>query len=507
MSERKTALLLSLALLFCYAYIFPRWADWNQNSRLDLTLAIVEQGTFAIDDYYTNTGDYAVYGGHIYTDKAPGTSFLAVPVYFAFRQVADTPPARALLKRLSSTEALAATLREGGTGLLEEKVYFAAALYVATFTTVSLPSALLGGLLYLSLGRILESRRRRVVLVLAYGLATVVFPYSSVFYGHQIAAVFLFAAFVLLYRMRRGELGLGWLWAVGGLMGLAVLVEFPALFPTAGLGLYALWFLRERLGTANRRGLVAALARVGLAGLPFALLLGYYNNACFGSPFTSSYKYLGKFPEISNTGFLGFSKPSLEALWGITFSPYRGLFFMSPFLLLALPGFWYGLRDRRWRAEAVLLLGIVLAQFGLISAWYDWRGGFALGPRNLLITLPFLSVAIAFALRSWQGRGLALTGGLMLLSFGITWVISVSGQELAPITIANPLVDFFWPKFARGDIARNLGMALGLKSWASLILPLLVIGGTLWITCRNAPLGGTVAGRPLRREASPSASP
>ena len=62
--ERRFALLF-LGFLFCYAYFFPRWAEWNQNSRMDLTLAIVEQGRFAIDDYYENTGDYAVYGDHV----------------------------------------------------------------------------------------------------------------------------------------------------------------------------------------------------------------------------------------------------------------------------------------------------------------------------------------------------------------------------------------------------------------------------------------------------------
>jgi hypothetical protein len=29
-----------LTLLVCYSYFFPRWADWNQNSRMRLTMAI-----------------------------------------------------------------------------------------------------------------------------------------------------------------------------------------------------------------------------------------------------------------------------------------------------------------------------------------------------------------------------------------------------------------------------------------------------------------------------------
>lgn len=471
MKDKPTTIVIFITLLACYAYFFPRWAEWNQNSRMDLTMAIVEQGTFIIDDYYENTGDYAMYDGHIYTDKAPGTSFLGVPTYWAFKTVAGTAPVESLLERLSSTSAFADTLREGGTGLLEDKVYFAAALYAVTFVTVSLPSALLGALLFSFLGRILASRWQRVGLVLAYGLATVVFPYSTVFYGHQIAAVLLFAAFVLLYRLRQGEVGERALWGVGGLIGLAVLVEFPALFPAIALGLYAWWFLPRKRN----------LYKVVLTGLPFALLLGFYNYTSFGSPFTSSYKYLATFSVISNTGFLGFTRPRWEAFWGVTFSPYRGLFFLSPFTLLAIPGFYYFVR--RWRAEGLLLLGIVVAQLGLISAWYDWRGGFAIGPRNLLPILPFLVVSIAFCLRAWQDRPSlkAMAWGAAALSFGLTWVASTAGQDFAPITYQNPLLDFFWPKFADGDITRNLGMALGLRSWFSLLPLWFIVGGLLWI--------------------------
>ena len=484
MNRLRTYLLeicIFLTLLFCYGYFFPRWAEWNQNSRMDLTLAIVEQGTFVIDDYYENTGDYAVYGGHVYTDKAPGTSFLGVPAYAAFRLLAQTPPVQFALRKLAASSALQETLREGGSGLLEEKVYFAAALYFTTFFTVALASALLGVLLYRFLGRITPDGGQpqrlplRFLLVLGYGLGTIVFPYSTVFYGHQIAAATLFAAFVVLYRIRHGEMGINWLWLVGALVGLTVLVEFPALVASTLLGLYALWFL------PRKRDLVRLIG----GGLPFALLLGFYNYSCFGSPFASSYRYLGRFPEISRTGFLGFGMPKWEALWGITFSPYRGLFVLSPFLLLALPGFWAFIRDRDWRAGGVLSAGIVGAQLLLISCWYDWRGGFAIGPRNLLLVLPFFLLGVAFFLRAWREWLWArvLFGGLLLLSCVVTGIASTSGQAFPPIAIANPLVEFFWPHFVAGHITRNLGMALGLRAWWSLLPPvLLVILSAIWFS-------------------------
>ena len=61
-----------------YAY-FYQGGGWNQNSRFDLTRALVEQGTASIDDYQANTGDKARVNGRFYCDKAPGVSFLAVP--------------------------------------------------------------------------------------------------------------------------------------------------------------------------------------------------------------------------------------------------------------------------------------------------------------------------------------------------------------------------------------------------------------------------------------------
>jgi hypothetical protein len=60
----KREVSLFLVLLFCYAYFQPKWADWNQNSRIDLTLALIEQRTVTIDRYYQNTGDYAYFNGH-----------------------------------------------------------------------------------------------------------------------------------------------------------------------------------------------------------------------------------------------------------------------------------------------------------------------------------------------------------------------------------------------------------------------------------------------------------
>src|ERR671918_2443203 len=75
------------ALVFgAYAYFYQA-GGWNQNSRFDLTRALVEDGTSRIDASHKNTGDKAKREGHYYCDKAPGVSWLGVPAYAAARAV------------------------------------------------------------------------------------------------------------------------------------------------------------------------------------------------------------------------------------------------------------------------------------------------------------------------------------------------------------------------------------------------------------------------------------
>ena len=144
---RRSAIIFCL-LLVCYAYTLPRWADWSQNSRLDLVLAIVDDGTVSIDRYVTNTGDYAIYRGRSYTDKPPGLSLLALPAYMALSPILDLPPVAERLQSLGSAGALESSLRTEGSGLREDKLRIALAQYLLTLLAVATPAAALGAIFY-----------------------------------------------------------------------------------------------------------------------------------------------------------------------------------------------------------------------------------------------------------------------------------------------------------------------------------------------------------------------
>lgn len=482
----REAKLLFVLLLLCYMYFFPRWADWGQNSKLDLTMAIVDQGTLMIDDYVHNTGDYAYYNGHYYSDKAPGTSFLGVLPYAAFKLVAQTPLMVGLMDAIHANPALAETLRPEGSGLLEDKVYQALALTVITFCIVSVPSALLGVVFY-RLARIFTPNRVYALLVtVVYGLATIAFPYSSILNGRQIAAVLVMTSFYLLLRMkisppilRREKVrGVG---LVGFLLGLALICDYPTALIIVGMGLYGL-----HVSTRSLRiyPLVAVLI-IGIAALPSVLLMATYNLAIFGTPLPVGYFYSTLYKDLHSIGFISLTYPKLDALYGLTFSPFRGLFYLSPVLLLAIPGLWVWWRSQRDRAEFMLSLWAIVSFFAFNSSSAMWWGGFAVGPAYLVPMIPFLALGLVFFLEHWGELLWArvLFIGLSVFSFFLIWAETIGGQSFPDLT-PNPLVTLSLPRLIAGDIARNLGMLLHLHSFASL-LPLMVMVLIIAISMRH----------------------
>jgi hypothetical protein len=473
---------LFLTLLLCYVYFFPRWADPNQNSRLDMVVAVVDDGTFQIDKYVENTVDYAKVGEHYYSDKAPGAAFLGIPVYAMLKKgFLDSSIMDSLMDRLADNEALKATLREGGTGLLEYKVRFAIAQVALTFVASALPTALMGALIYRLLARFTARQWPRILVVLGYGLLTPAFAYAGAFYGHQLSAACLFAVFYLVFVGMK-PLSTFSLLTVGLLLGYSVITEYPSILIVGILFLYTLYRLSDR-------------QRIGWVILPGALIAAgwmTYNTAIFGSPLELGYSYSELWTEQHHTGFMSLTWPHWEVIWGITFSPFRGLFVLSPLLLLATPGFVVWWRSGEHRPEFWVALTSAVIIFLFNSSSIMWWGGYAIGPRYLLPMLPFMALPIVFVFREWEDRMWMRVLSIVLFAWSLiaTWGLTLAEWAFPPETLHNPLVEYAWPNWQTGNIARNLGMFLHLPGILSL-LPLLVgvtaLLAALWFLSRQEP--------------------
>jgi hypothetical protein len=291
-ADKRVAGLLALLLACTFAY-FVGPPAWNQNSRLALTRALVEQGRVAIDDYHATTGDKSYRDGHFYSDKAPGVSLLAVVPYALFvveRKLTggELPDVR--------VQTLDPVIAAGGRApppaerlpgdVLVYNPAHRVALWWCRMVVISLPSVLAAVLMFLVLVR---ERSRGVALgiPLIWLLATPALGYACGFYGHQIVAALLVIAWALvrlgwpLDPARRG-------FVLGSLLGLAVACEYTSAPAIVLVLAWASW----------RAGLrVAAFAVLG--GIPWALLLAGYHAWAFGSPLATGYDfvYLEEFAE------------------------------------------------------------------------------------------------------------------------------------------------------------------------------------------------------------------
>ena len=213
----KVALAIGVVLLVSYGY-FYQGGGWNQNTRLDVIRAVTEHGTLRIDAYAANTGDRARFDGHLYSDKAPGQPLLALaPVALADRSCAHWYP-----DRLGTRDGFLA--------------------YVGTVATASLPAIVAALALYwlaLALG---VSVTGGAIGALAFGLATPMWAYATLFWSHALACaclVLAFAACVALGRERDARRRTVLAGAIGLAGGWAIITDYtvaPAVLIVVALG-------------------------------------------------------------------------------------------------------------------------------------------------------------------------------------------------------------------------------------------------------------------------------
>lgn len=392
--------------------VFPHFMSPNETSRWVTAAAVIDFHTIEVTPVIHAVGvrmdDLASYQGRLYSNKAPGGALAGLPAYVIARAIVGPPNPENIRTTLNAMRLLASTL----------------------------PSLFLALWLHIVARRLGCPARRARVAVVTLLFATPLFAYGLLFFAHALSAFTIFGAWALLFspsRSARNDV------LAGALIGLAVLSEYPMAIPAAAMLLCALPILRIRGGL-----LVAA------GGLPFALFLGLYNRAAFGSFFSLStaHEQSESFRELASSGVFGVGIPSIEYLTGLLADPSKGLFVLSPALLLAAGGLRPAWRSMP-RPAFLALLAVPLAILLTIAGYPNWHGGWTTGARYLVSALPFLALLLAFA------RDSLLEPILLGAS-----VVSVSLVSLVfpfvPPEYPAPWITFAWPILREGLIAPNL---------------------------------------------------
>ena len=428
-TRKRIEITLLVVTLLSFAYFYQA-ADHSTGSRFDLVRSILERGSLWIDGYCGfNTADIVELRSHIYSNKAPGGAFTG------------------LLPWLLVTSFLRIFLSEN-------QWFWAFATHLTTVFSVSLLSSVLVVLTYRFALRLGAGNARAVALALTLAFATILFPYATEFTAEPISALCVFASFYLLAWPGPGD-GTWRNLCAGLLAGWSVVCDYPTFVLAAGVGVYAIWKLWDW----------RKLAPFALGAGVCALVLALYNKFAFGNFFFLSYEaYMGaanagRFPEQS-VGFAGVTYPRLPILWDVLFGAQRGLYFCNPVLLLAFPGLYFFWRRSPHRAELTLIAYAIIS-FILFNGSYGnsiiyWGGGTATGPRHILSAVPFMVLAMAFLPKR-------LDPIFAFLAFASVFVMLMATaiEPHLPYEYDNPVQDFLWPAYLRGDLAYNKGAYFG----------------------------------------------
>jgi hypothetical protein len=188
-------------------------------------------------------------------------------------------------------------------------------------------------------------------------------------------------------------------------LGLAVATHITAI-------LFAPFFLAYAMNPYH--GSNRSIGGTMLAGVVFAtslglllVVLGYYNFVRFGSVLET-----GRTAD-PNVVYSGFVAP-WRGLKGLLFSGGKGIVWFCPAAVMGVLG-WRPF-CRKFRFLSIVILAAVVFRVCFIACRSDWSGGFCLGPRYLVMAVPFLMLPLAVAIAQWfqEGRRTAVIGFCVL---------------------------------------------------------------------------------------------
>lgn len=420
----KKVIIYILMLVFCvFLYTLTIRGNWNtpspvqidtelfnngqafetsqERSRYALILSLVNDGTFAIDNYASmGTPDIGLIGGHYYSFFPPGASVLAIPLYL-------------LGLKLGATQ-------------------------IFTFL-ISTIFAFLTILMIIKFARGLNMAWTTAIFTgLAFGFATNAWGYSVTLYAHLISAFLLLSGlYIATVKKHHSVFDAMIFWV---LYAVAVYIDFPNLFiflPIAIIFTFSgfnLEKIKNKISLSFKwKYLLTPFIFLGLMGL-----YGYYNYIHFGSPTVLS-NSIPRVKDLKTTvedatpedgresvGALE-TRNMLNGFQSFTVNQDRGIVIYSPVVLLSLFAL-FGAYKKLGLKEKIGLVVIPATCLTLYTMFGDPYGGWAFGSRYMIAVLPELCILAGFALNHLHKNF------FVKLIFTLVFLYSLGVSLLAPLT-------------------------------------------------------------------------
>ncbi|MFA7253153.1 MAG: hypothetical protein WC107_01200 [Patescibacteria group bacterium] len=379
----------------------------QERARYSLAEAIVRDKTLVLDNYADQAlPDIAYKDNHYYSVFPPGFSFLIAPALYLGDKIGQP--------------------------------------VIAVFAIPLLASILSAIFIYLiAVNHLQISKLSGLISAVVFSLTTISWSYSVTLYAHTTSALCLIAGIYFALNSVKGSAinhFLVWL-----LYGIAILIDYPnalIMLPVVGF-MFVTSFARDNKFIERKERMFLqfrfASTYTILPFLLLALALAFYNIKTFGEWTALAHNF--RVTNLIENGEVTYQflisraldfKYLQNGLFTLLLSKSRGIIYYCPILLFSIYG--YIKVNEKWPKVASLFVLIFFINLVIYGSFYDPWGGWAYGPRYLIVAMPVLALLTGVAyeyikIRSSWVFGFAL---LFFASFGIALLGALTTNLLPP---------------------------------------------------------------------------
>ena len=465
MRARWTWRVLFAAIALVYLYFIPYYPalnNPNENSRVYQIRAAVELHKLSVNEQLATRGwvnDLGMRDGKYYAGKAPGTTFIGIPIHAALRSYERW---------------------RGHTQVSDFRL-----LYALRLAGTLLPTLLFVAWFRAFIRRVVDDDHIANALTIMLALGSMLLSYALIYVNHSLTAACAFGTVMATEAAVRARQRVGmnriptrawaWLFLAGFLLSMNAALDY-AMFPVSVL---LLVWVPIRFGW--RFSSIVALCAG--ASLP-AIWTGVYHTICWGGPFKLSVSHLAnpQFATIHSQGVFGIVGPSKQVFYEMLFGSAKGLLFLSPVFAFALLSTLHAVIASHRRKQAVLCLLVVWWMLLYNCSLANWDGGWTVGPRYMTVMVPFAIYSLAL---SWSAMGRAARQWLLplVVGAGMLSVLVMAGTSVLfphlPPGFSNPVYQLMWPLWRDGIVPYNLGSRFLHLTGRAAQLPMLIAAGLL----------------------------
>jgi hypothetical protein len=428
-TERRTTLAAAVCINILYFLSSAYITCTNDGSTFALTSALVEEQSVEISRFfdYTKRIDYATKGGRLFSDRVPGTAFLAVPFY-AFGKAVETSGFGPSLSSYPNIKEVFVIFLPNLAGTVGFVLFLLALRHVGFGFDVALLTAV------------------------AFALGSTAWLESTHLFTHVHSMAATLAAVLVALKLDDVKRQPWRTASVGFLLGWSAIIELQNVLFLLPFGWYFLQSRKVRLKELDTPDgwRVAGLFAMAFA-VPYTLFL-LYNQAAFGELLVKNSAYNPRFPEerslmtalagdpLAGLRYLFFlGTTNRDAWWNLkagSLNQMPGCVVISPVLVLAPWGFYRLLREQP--ATGCLFVAMILIDVA-VAAFHR-----TVHSRHIFTVLPLLFMPTAYAIEramrrpgtprvpAWGRYGFpALVGILLAIGFvrGFYATISYFGHH------------------------------------------------------------------------------